>query len=532
MQATTGKSRIVKRSAVEDASITARDNLVTAEVAVSIAVGTSTSRKRPPTTDTDDTRPAKLLKQGEKIPAMFLPRGTPQAFKWLSALALPSHQPRALSGLQSGVQLGPATCLHGVHLEPRPSSKVAMFDLDDTLITRKSGKKFSDDPTDWKLWTDNVVERIRRAVADGFAIVVVTNQAGLPKKGREEKWKQKIPLIAESAFADIPFRLFAAKEKDGFRKPMLGMWDALEDEFKKDGVTIDKSASCMVGDAAGRIRPKDFSAADRKLAENIGVKFYTPEEYFKGQKVELPPLTGFHPSSLKTPSEPFPTLISTSAKPELVLFVGPPGCGKSTTFKRQFGPAGYVHVNQDILKTKPKCIKEVERVLGQRGKCVVDNTNRDKAARAEYIAIAKRLGVRARCIYFDLPSELSWHNNMYRAFHAPMEGASPTVVESSTTTATTTVVEDQEPSSSEEEKPKAKGKKPVKKTTKTTTATTSTTTTAPAPRSLVPWIAYTTFRSKFEEPETSEGFEEVVRVGFAFEGDKEARKRWNTWMEL
>ncbi|KAG8682407.1 hypothetical protein FRC08_014983, partial [Ceratobasidium sp. 394] len=365
-----------------------------------------------------------------------------------------------------------------------------------------------------------------------FAIVIVTNQAGLPKGGREEKWKQKIPLIAESALVDVPFRLFAAKEKDGFRKPMLGMWDALEDEFKKENVTIDKSASCMVGDAAGRIRPKDFSAADRKLAENIGVKFYTPEEYFKGQKIELPPLTGFHPSSLKTPSEPPPTLISTSAKPELVLFVGPPGCGKSTTFKRHFGPVGYVHVNQDTLKTKPKCLKEVERVLSEHGKCVVDNTNRDKSGRAEYIAIAKKHKVSVRCVYFDQPFELSWHNNMYRAFHVRMEGASPTVVESLTTVTTTTVVEERE-SSPDEAKSKAKGKKPVKKTTKTTTETTSTTTTStPAPRSLVPWIAYTTFRSKFEEPETSEGFDEVVRVGFAFEGNEEARKRWNTWMEL
>ncbi|KAG8748301.1 hypothetical protein FRC10_007692 [Ceratobasidium sp. 414] len=394
-----------------------------------------------------------------------------------------------------------------------------MFDLDDTLITRKSGKKFSDDPTDWKLWADNVAEKIKRAVSDGFAIVVVTNQAGLPQKDREGKWMKKITLIAESAFADIPFRVFAAKEKDAFRKPLVGMWDALEAEFKKENVTIDKSLSCMVGDAAGRIRPKDFSAADRKLAENIGVRFYTPEEYFKGQKVELPPLTGFHPSSLKTPSEPFPTLTSTSAKPELVLFVGPPGSGKSTLFERQFGPAGYVHVNQDTLKTKPKCLKETERVLSQHGKCVVDNTNRDKNARAEYIAIAKKLKVRARCIYFDFPLELSWHNNIYRAFYTQMEGGSPAAV-----------VGDQESNSDEEEKPKAKGKKPVKKT-KTTTATTSTTTT-PAPRSLVPWIAYTSFRSKFEEPETSEGFEEVVKVGFAFEGDEEARKRWNKWLEL
>lgn len=93
-----------------------------------------------------------------------------------------------------------------------------------------------------------------------FAIVIISNQAGLPVKDREAKWKNKIPLIAQSAvsltlflnglghlsdwllfalqFSDVPFRIFAAKEKDGFRKPMLGMWDALVDEFKKEDVDI------------------------------------------------------------------------------------------------------------------------------------------------------------------------------------------------------------------------------------------------------------------------------------------------------
>ncbi|QRW14466.1 bifunctional polynucleotide phosphatase/kinase [Ceratobasidium sp. AG-Ba] len=515
----------------------------TAEISISTAVvESSTSRKRPAqdldassgsTLTSANDRPTKLAKQQNvKVPAMFLPKSArpPQAFKWLPALALPAHQPQILSG-QPLAPLGPATCLHGVHLEPKASPKVALFDLDDTLITRKSGKKFSDDPTDWKLWTENVGERLKKAAADGFAIVVVTNQAGLPVKGREEKWKTKIPMIAESAFKDIPFRVFAAKEKDGFRKPMLGMWDALVQQFKQESVTIDKSASFMVGDAAGRIRPKDFSAADRKLAENIGLKFYTPEEFFKGQKVELPPLDGFHPSKQKF-SDSLPALISTSASPEVVLFVGPPGCGKSTIFKRHFASAGYVHVNQDTLGSKPKCVKEVDRVLSQHGKCVVDNTNRDKAARAEYIAIAKKHGAGVRCVHFDVPIELAWHNNMYRAFHMRVEGVSPTVINSLATTTTTTLtptVED-----SEEEDTKSKGKKTKKKTTiKSTTITASTATKSPAPRSLVPWIAYTTFRSKFEAPEQSEGFQEVIKIGFVYEGNgEEEQARWNTWMEL
>ncbi|KAG8730175.1 hypothetical protein FRC11_007315, partial [Ceratobasidium sp. 423] len=256
-----------------------------------------TSRKRTagelsPERDTDvsEERAAKIQKS-VKIPAMFLPRSAvaqaSTAFKWLPALGLPAHQPKRLllnaSGPSAGPiegstpPVGPTTCLYGIHLEQKPTSKVAMFDLDDTLITRKSGKKFSDDPDDWKLWTANVGDKLREAISNGFSIVVISNQAGLPVKDREAKWKQKIPRIAQSALSDVPFRIFAAKEKDGFRKPMLGMWDALVDEFKKENVVIDKAASYFVGDAAGRVKPKDHSAADRKLAHNMGIRFYTPD---------------------------------------------------------------------------------------------------------------------------------------------------------------------------------------------------------------------------------------------------------------
>ncbi|KAL5635604.1 hypothetical protein ACGC1H_004417 [Rhizoctonia solani] len=479
---------------------------------------------------------------------MFLPRSAVAqantAFKWLPALALPAHQPRRLLPNLSAPStstingsrppVGPATCLYGVHLEQKPTSKVAMFDLDDTLVARKSGKKFSDDPDDWKLWATNVGDKLREAVSNGFSIIVISNQAGLPVKDREAKWKQKIPKIAQSALSDIPFRIFAAKQKDGFRKPMLGMWDALVEEFKNENVVIDKAASYFVGDAAGRIVPKDHSAVDRKLALNMGIQFYTPDEFFKGKEVKLPPLSGFHPSKLEA-TDPIPTLTS-STPSEIVVFVGSPGCGKSSIFKKQFAPAGYIHINQDTLKDKKKCVKETERIISEGGRCVVDNTNRDKATRAEYIEVAKRLKCPIRCVWFDIPPELAWHNNMYRAFHERVPDVeSTTVVEASTTT----VVENGDKglsSASEDEdgepKKKSARSKKVTTTTKTKTKTKITTETTNAPRKLVPWIAYTSFRSHFQPPDLSEGFDKLDKVGFVFEGSEEERERWSTYMEL
>lgn len=508
----------------------------------------ASSRKRPAEEDASNPKPAKARKEAT-VPAMFRPRDAPQAFKWLPALIPSPGRPQGVAAPGSRAGEGEAaTCLHGVHLDAPPSSKVALFDLDDTLITRKSGKKFSDDPTDWKLWAPNVVERLKKALADGFAIVVITNQAGLPKGDKEGKWKRKIPMIAEGPFSEIPFRIFAAKEKDVFRKPMLGMWDALLEVLEKEGVVVDKTTSYMVGDAAGRIKPKDHSAVDRKFAENAGIRFYTPEEYFQDKKVHLPPLTGFRSSLLQAPSEPPPTIGSASTSPELVLFVGAPGCGKTSFCQTQLLPVGYGHVNQDTLKDKKKCLKEAERLLSEGKKCVVDNTNRDKATRAEYVQLAKRFKVPIRCVWFDVPLELAWHNNMYRAFYSrpSVQVSTNAAVETDTIkTVTTDVFENNEEASSEEDNPKTKGKKAKGKkittmttTTKTKTTTTKVTTTSTptgtfTSRKLVPWIAYTSYRSSFEEPKESEGFNELVKVtGFTFQGNDEDRVRWNMWMEV
>jgi hypothetical protein len=45
-------------------------------------------------------------------------------------------------------------------------------------------------------------------------------------------------LIMLSQIPDVPFRIFGAKAKDGFRKPMPGIWYELERIFNEDGVQI------------------------------------------------------------------------------------------------------------------------------------------------------------------------------------------------------------------------------------------------------------------------------------------------------
>lgn len=313
-----------------------------------------------------------------------------------------------------------------------------------------------------------------------YSIVIVTNQALRGAKQIQE-WKEKVPLIG-AALSEVPFHLFAATAKDGYRKPMPGMWYELERIFASEGVTIDKSVSFFVGDAAGR--KGDFAGTDRKWAQNIDIPFFTPEEYFLKLAPAPYTLQGFHPSSLPTdlprvtPTST-PVVPSPRTGPEIVLFVGFPALGKTSFYRAHFSSAGYVHVNQDILRTRDKCIKVVEETIKDGQSCVVDNTNRDAATRKHYVDLAKKHNVPIRCFLFNGTFELAWHNNLYRAFNLPDSVAS--------------IV------------PK---------------------------RDLLPYNAFTSFRASYEEPKLDEGFQEVRQVNWVFEGSDEERRRWNMWLQI
>ena len=65
-----------------------------------------------------------------------------------------------------------------------------------------------------------------------------------------------------------------------------------------------------------------------------------------------------------------PPLLPASSSPELVLFVGYPALGKSSFFRTHFAPASYVHINQDTLKTRDKCVKAAEEALKEKKSAV------------------------------------------------------------------------------------------------------------------------------------------------------------------
>ncbi|ORY90811.1 polynucleotide kinase 3 phosphatase-domain-containing protein [Leucosporidium creatinivorum] len=174
--------------------------------------------------------------------------------------------------------------LHGTYSPPTlpllPSSKVAAFDLDGTLISTRSGNTFPRNKDDWRVWSTGVVPKLSKLHEEGFTILILTNQN---YKGIRLEWfKQKLPDIAETF--QIPFRVLAATEKDMYRKPEGGMWQRFVKEWN-GGVEVDMDKSFYVGDAAGRPdiprrRPKDHSDSDLKMAQAVNLPFHTPEDFF------------------------------------------------------------------------------------------------------------------------------------------------------------------------------------------------------------------------------------------------------------
>ncbi|KAK4222388.1 putative bifunctional polynucleotide phosphatase/kinase [Podospora fimiseda] len=418
----------------------------------------------------------------------------------------------------------PATLLVAKYVSPDNKSeeknkaskrrKIAAFDLDSTLITSASGKKHPEDPSDWKWWHHSVPRRLRILYEEEsvsrispflshisksnysssfrFHIIIFTNQGGLtlhpdrkskapPKKHTERvpNFKQKCNAVISSL--NIPrITLYAATGKDIFRKPRTGMWDEMLKDLDLSFDEIELQNSFFVGDAAGRGPlggTKDFSCSDRNMAANIGINFLTPEEYFLEEKPREFgrdfDLENWHFGKLGDDHE-----WEKKEEKEMVLFVGPPGAGKSTFFWKVLEPLGYMRINQDTLKTRAKCLKAAEDLLkGEEKTChlAIDATNPDADTRAEWVQLAKKHKVPIRCIWFKTPLELCAHNDAVRGLNKNHAGHNPEM------------------------------------------------------RDLLPSLAFNSFKSRFKVPTEEEGLEKVIPVEFKFRGTEEEYKIWGRY---
>ncbi|GMM33389.1 polynucleotide 3'-phosphatase [Saccharomycopsis crataegensis] len=181
------------------------------------------------------------------------------------------------------------------------------FDLDGTLINTKSGRKFAMGADDWKWFNDKVVNKLVDASLTYDFIVIFSNQGGIvandPASKSYTNFNKKLTSILgvlnnkevknvllyaapklPAALKKNPDYCDKSPEKNPFvrnRKPNTGMWDQLMKDLSIKEVVntaVDFGSSIFIGDAAGR--KKDFSDSDKQFAENIGIKFSTPDDFF------------------------------------------------------------------------------------------------------------------------------------------------------------------------------------------------------------------------------------------------------------
>ncbi|XP_023134908.2 bifunctional polynucleotide phosphatase/kinase [Amphiprion ocellaris] len=301
------------------------------------------------------------------------------------------------------------------------SDKIAGFDIDGCIITTKSGKVFPTAPDDWRILYPEIQPKLAGLLKKGYKVVFFTNQMGIAKgKLRPEVFKSKVEDIL--ATLQLPVQVFVATGPGIYRKPVMGMWNHLC-EKANDGVTVDKTQSVFVGDAAGRPenwapgkKKKDFSCSDRLFALNIGLQFHTPEEYFLGWKSAPYNLPEFDPRKIDSTARLYdpPSASLTSSKTEVIVAVGFPASGKSTFFHTHIVPQGYVYINRDTLGSWQNCVSACQRALKEGRSVAIDNTNPDQESRKRYVDVAKAAGVTCRCFHFSASMEQAKHNNRFR----------------------------------------------------------------------------------------------------------------------
>ncbi len=293
------------------------------------------------------------------------------------------------------------------------TSKIAMFDLDDTLITPNEKVRAGAPYSKWK-FCKGVVEKLSK-LSDSL-IIIVSNQANLSKY--MDQFKRKVENVVKTLREKgitAPIMVYVANGYNKYRKPHTGIFSDYIVPFLKEHGVQKIVDLVYVGDAAGR--ENDHSDSDRKFLMNIGLYlksskvipsetpyFQEPEQFFLGKPASHFMLSGIDPQKIlssrltkagvKNVSELDTSLHhlklpGDQTKQEVILMIGPPGSGKSTIARRIEKEWGYVRLNQDTVGSKAKIDKELRAELLNGESIVLDSTNSKASRRRDQINIAK-----------------------------------------------------------------------------------------------------------------------------------------------
>lgn len=299
--------------------------------------------------------------------------------------------------------------------------KIAFFDLDNTLIVSKSGKKFPTKSDDWIWKFQGIPTKLLWLQKNNFSIIVLTNQSWLKIGSTNMKnWKDKLNSISDT-IKNIEFQIFCAFKNNKFRKPSpCFFFECLPEHIRHN---LDFQNSFFCGDACGRT--EDFSDTDLKFALNCMLNFHCPESFFLNEPQKLNSIN--YPKIFEIKKTKFEYI--PQKHKEMIIMIGMPGSGKSyiTTKIKSYITTKIDYnyqiqiINQDLLKTKSKCLKITDSLLASGESLIIDRTNPSIDQRKIFIDQAKKYAYQITCIWMTTNYEFSKHNNYYRAYKNNIE---------------------------------------------------------------------------------------------------------------
>lgn len=286
----------------------------------------------------------------------------------------------------------------------QPDTPLALFDFDWTLCATRSGRTLPLFPKDVRLIYPAAVYQ-EKIPWNTHRVVIVTNQTRHMKE-----FETRVAWFLEEIGKDA--EVWMSTDFDNYRIPATGMWDIAV------GKNVNPKNSFYVGKRGGRLR--DISCADRVFTWNVGINFYTPEEYFIDDPREDYAYDGLVELFLKdrfTSKEgqwnQIPWLRN---EQELVLFGGYIVSGKSYICDNFFQDPRYKILDVSELKRTEQS-ETVGKTLEDGHSVVLNMSLLTPAERTRYIKIARSVNpkIKVRCIFVqDVDEKLAFHLDMFR----------------------------------------------------------------------------------------------------------------------
>ncbi|KAK2763909.1 hypothetical protein FQN54_009528 [Arachnomyces sp. PD_36] len=338
--------------------------------------------------------------------------------------------------------------------------RVAAFDLDSTLISTASKNTFARNADDWKWWHAKVPGRVKELNSEGYQVILISNQ-------------KKVALQT------------ALKNGKGDSKSLSTFKEKTTNIMRQLDIPLSIYAATQY-DEFRKPRPGMWKEMLDEYDLDVEGRLDLPGSFFVGDAAGRP---GDHSCT----DRDFAANIGITFKTPEEFFLDK----TAPAFEREFDPTSYIQDTppdangNDLLsfvrpaaefsKLNPQDLVifcgspgsgkstyywkyleplKYERVNQDTLKSV-NNTNASIETRSIWTELAKEFKIPIRCIYFTASQKLCKHNDAVRASNPKMN---------------------------------------------------------PESRTPLPGIAFADFGKRFQEPKVEEGFQDVVRVDFRFQG--------------